>query len=935
MAFRCPYCQFTIVSKKTPKPGSSHTAKCPKCVKPFSLVIPKDVDADWIVLPMEIDSAQVSRFSQDSSLSDSDRAPTETPISHNSSSLKPIAETPVKEDATCHEEFAAKSKSTELATGITELPLNDSRGRHDTFVQTKALVEASPVKSTRSFFDDEPPKKIGGYEIIRELGRGGMGTVFLARQISLDRLVALKVMNTRWTGDPIFFARFTREAFAAAQLLHHNIVQIYDIGEQNGLQFFSMEYVDGRSLGDMVKKDGPLAKNDAIRYTIQAARGLKFAHDHGMIHRDVKPDNLILNIHGVLKVADLGLVKTPHLAGSEDQPMLTEEMGGNLRLKSGLGSLPADITRVNTAMGSPAYMSPEQCRDATKVDRRADIYSLGCTLYAILAGRPPFQGTSPFDVMTKHATEPIVSIPEIPGELDVVLRKSLAKSAQDRYQSMDEFIVALEKCLPNHAIEIRPTEEQISKIEQNALIFRENRTAKQRKLLLNALLVAGSLATILGVFIGGLSFSMVLLMLTTESIFAYFIIDGAMRKTLLYRKACEWLLGVSVADWLIAIAGAGLSILVLFSLGLHWLFLGTTLLAIGSALSIHFLLDRKLITERASIIEETEAVVRRLRIAGMEEDSLQLFVAQNSGTHWEEFFEALFGFESKRATRPRLLEIKNGVRLAQYGAWRDSLTSFLDAAILRRKERRAAKLIARIESLKSSAKNSNLISPNQEAKSLSANDRTSVKRLPSDATIVESTNKLPATKRAMLDGPRSSPLAIFSKISSRFFGIRFRVVLALMLIASGALWARQFKSQELASIKKSGEALVQSENSKTSEFVAQKALGVFELLLDRQQGLKVLGFDMSRLVDSINPLVAGLILLSSIFYGHRGAVILCMFGAAIAAVPHLIVGLSPEAIAALEKARIEGGISFQFHQLTMLAGISLGVIGFMVGYRRR
>ena len=149
------------------------------------------------------------------------------------------------------------------------------------------------------------------YEVIKELGRGGMGAVYLARQVPLDRPVALKVMNAKWASDPIFLARFTREAYAAAQLVHHNVVQIYDIGEQAGVNFFSMEFVDGKSLGDILKRDGKVTPEAAAGFIVQAARGLKFAHDRGMIHRDVKPDNLMLNVHGIVKVADLGLVKRP------------------------------------------------------------------------------------------------------------------------------------------------------------------------------------------------------------------------------------------------------------------------------------------------------------------------------------------------------------------------------------------------------------------------------------------------------------------------------------------------------------------------------------------------------------------------------------------------------------------------------------------------
>ena len=206
-------------------------------------------------------------------------------------------------------------------------------------VEEKAETEASvPVRT-----------EVRGYAIERELGRGGMGTVYLARQLSLDRPVALKVMSKRWATDPVFVARFTREAYAAAQLSHPNIVQIHDIGEADGTRFFSMEYVRGKSLADVVKAQGKLDPETAVGYVLQAARGLKHAHDRGMIHRDVKPDNLLLDDQGLVKVADLGLVKTPASQRGDRRPAAPTRSDG--RPASGLRSLPPDMTGARIAPG--------------------------------------------------------------------------------------------------------------------------------------------------------------------------------------------------------------------------------------------------------------------------------------------------------------------------------------------------------------------------------------------------------------------------------------------------------------------------------------------------------------------------------------------------------------------------------------------------------
>ena len=245
--------------------------------------------------------------------------------------------------------------------------------------------------------------------------------------MSLDRNVAVKVMRPEWAKDPIFVARFTREAFAAAQLVHHNVVQIHDIGAERDTNFFSMEFVEGESLGDMVKRDGNLDAEVAVGYILQAARGLAVAHEQGMVHRDIKPDNLMLNRHGIVKVADLGIVKTPG-AAEADRP--AEERSAPRKINP---SAPTQVTMAGIAMGTPAYMAPEQARDAAKVDARADIYSLGCTLYVLVTGRPPFEGKTAVEVITKHASQPIVPpeviVKRVPKALSEIILKMVAKRA--------------------------------------------------------------------------------------------------------------------------------------------------------------------------------------------------------------------------------------------------------------------------------------------------------------------------------------------------------------------------------------------------------------------------------------------------------------------------------------------------------------------------
>jgi serine/threonine protein kinase len=260
---------------------------------------------------------------------------------------------------------------------------------------------------------------LGQYALLRRLGEGGMGQVFLARHRRLDRLDALKVVRPDHVADENSLRRFLREARAAARLNHPNIVGIYDANEHDGTHFIAMEYVEGCDLYRLVKGRGPLPVAQACNYVMQAARGLQHAHERGMVHRDVKPHNLLLTSDGsTIKVLDMGLAR---LRAFEDR---RESEGA--------------LTKSGAVMGTPDYMAPEQAIDSHDVDIRADVYSLGCTLYFLLTARPPFPDASLTQKLLWHQQkepEPVEATrPDLPGELVAVIRKLMAKSPGDRYQ---------------------------------------------------------------------------------------------------------------------------------------------------------------------------------------------------------------------------------------------------------------------------------------------------------------------------------------------------------------------------------------------------------------------------------------------------------------------------------------------------------------------
>lgn len=265
--------------------------------------------------------------------------------------------------------------------------------------------------------------QIPGYRVLGKLGSGAMAVVYKAKQLSLDRTVAIKVLPKKFVQKSDYVERFYKEGRIAAKLNHNNIVQAIDVGEVGGLYYFVMEYVEGKTLYDDLSKGKIFSEKEALDIIIQLANALAHAHSQGLIHRDVKPKNIMINKEGIVKLADMGLARE-----ASDIKTARHEQG--------------------KAFGTPYYIAPEQIRGELDIDGRADIYALGATLYHMVTGRVPFEASSPSEVMRKHLKEVLTPPDHINTSLSAgiseVIEVMMAKNKEDRYKNMEELLIDLQ-----------------------------------------------------------------------------------------------------------------------------------------------------------------------------------------------------------------------------------------------------------------------------------------------------------------------------------------------------------------------------------------------------------------------------------------------------------------------------------------------------------
>jgi hypothetical protein len=641
------------------KPGR-YAAKCPRCGETCVIAVPHDRSLLPEVTRSDPRNASVDPEDEPRSALRADATPAENPA-------------PIKR---LEEAFLA---------WLRELP-----------ALLLSLVRGPMGKSGRL------PAWVAGYHVVGEAEPDAVGAAYLAKPLFSDRRVVVRVVNREWERNAIYLSRLVHDLHATALMHHPNLVEVVDFGASGRSHYIALERPGGQNLAALLGSKGRLEPAKAAAVVLQAARGLRFAHNHGMIHRDVKPERISIDADGLVKVAGVGLTATPALAEAD------LASAGKLK-QSGAMALATTVP-----VGAPAFMAPEQTRENGVVDARADIYSLGCVLFYLLTGRPPFEGSSAVELIAKHQHEPPPSPqrinPAVPQRLSDLTVAMLGKRPDERPGSLDAVIADLERFLAVPGADaVTLSADETAELAECAEQFAAAPTRRTRSLAIAA--AAGSctlivIASLLGrhLFLAGGFLGLGLM-----TAFAYFMVHGFSDGTALFHKTCDVVTNSGWRGRLIAVASAILILMLLnvFHLLGAWIAFG--LLAVVAAVAFHEMFDRRLASERAEPLAIARRAVGVLRRRGVAEESIRRLVCVASGPVWEEFFEAIFGYDAKLEARARWGLDSHQRPLPKFAAWRDPMIAWLEAKERARREERDIALLQRIEEQGLQAQGVNLL----------------------------------------------------------------------------------------------------------------------------------------------------------------------------------------------------------------------------------
>ncbi|MFO0910825.1 MAG: serine/threonine-protein kinase [Isosphaeraceae bacterium] len=902
MSVPCPYCHYTL-SLQGAKPGRYSTS-CPKCQKKFHLAIPDSPDESPRATPINSEARSGLPGETGSTPTGSPRPGPLPPT---------LPGTP-----------GAAS-----GTGI---------GRSAPEAPPTASVAAIPAGTV-----------VGGYQIVKEIGRGGMGTVSLVRQPLWDRRFALKVIRPDWSRDAAYLARLTREVYAAAQLDHPHLVPPLDLGIEKGRAYVALEYVAGISLDRLLMQRGRLDPNEAVGYILQAARGLKACHDQGFVHRDIKPANLLLDDQGLVRVVDLGLTKTPDVAEAEEReaPVPAGSSSAGIPLAPPIGSLP----RIHAdELGNPAYMAPEQLADPLHIDARADIYGLGCTLHNLLTGRPPYEGRTSAEVIARIQSDPIPSPSTldaaIPTELSAIVLRMTARNPAERYRDLAEVIGALE-AVASTSGPLGPTADEGAVVESSARAAFDGPSARLRRWAIPGFLGFCALLALFGLLLGRPVAVGAFLGLGLMTALADFILAGLRRRTPVFEKARTLAATTPLNEWLLVAAGALVMLAALWAFQLIGIWIFLAIVAVGVALCLNLVVDPRVADEQRVPMEQAAALVAAMRRRGLDESALRYFVATAGAHRWEPLFEALFGFDARLEARRRWGQHTVARPWLQADSARDAIAAWIDARIQAHREGVTQRRLESIEERGLIAQGVNEMTARRKARraaeamvTLASEIRASVNQR--DDSTIPVNRAIPRSLREAATQPEKVLVdrehGLVDDRRARLVGLLDRVIgpkprfLAGALLLIGCLaWMHQnnlINAEQARVLQESARRAAEAARNLDTSALSTEAAALAQRAAEdarRAQGVEVtqtlqtrwLPAALAQLVSSFGAGAGGLILiLSSFFRGPRMA----LFAIPAAAIPVVGPALGLPPIGPLDRSVVPAAVG----AAVFVAGIFLG-----------
>jgi hypothetical protein len=673
-------------------------------------------------------------------------------------------------------------------------------------------------------------------------------------------MVSLTLLKPEWACLPRYVSRLVRDAFAAMQVGHPNLVRLDEFGEDHGRIVFASEFVDGTTLARRIDQQGKFTPREAVALVLQAARGLRFSHGQGLTHGDVQPDNILVDQEGVTRLAGLGLSRTPESVAAEEARKA--------------GPIPLG--------------DPRQAEVAAAV--RTDIRGLGRTLEHLLTGQPSGRDGSVGDATGLIARG-------VPVNLVEILANMLKAPPGLGYDDLGQVITTLERFLEARKPgTTRPGEEHTRILTECLVSFRASSAARLRSRIVSggaaacALLVFVTLLARQPVVAGGF------LALGLMTALAYFVITGLSRGSDLFTKVRRLVLESRAGDWLTGLAVLVLAISALVVFGLHWAWLAFGTLGVILAAALHFDIDRKVEAERHGAVEQTKAMLKDLRLRGVGEETLRRFVRATAGDRWEEFFEAIFGSEAMRSARePAERGLKGTIRKWSLPL-RDWLISWVEARLEARRQERELVLLQVIEERGLVAEGVNLATARRKARRIAeamvavaaeirAAERTAAPSSEDEAAArptiagairdaAETPEHVLVEREPGLIGPDTS------RVWDLLLGPRARFLLGTVLLVGCLCWVHQNGIVSGEQIKDvAARAITGPDPLRT---LRDARLDVHLHRQTRPLRLPFLPGLVTNQFRSFNPGVAGLILILSAMVGGTRAGLLAIAGAAVA-----------------------------------------------------